>query len=125
MDREIIKQKTKLLAELKDLSNWKKSTKKNGVEVLTYNGDEGNYTGLMGVMELPFNHNDIFQALCEPEIPFNANPFADRMEVLENIDDDTMVIYMKFKGMMLVNGRDFILLSSKVLIDDQNSPSKL
>ena len=111
-----------MLAELKDLSNWKKSTKKNGVEIFTYNGkEEGNYTGLMGIMELPFNHNDIFEALCIPEIPFNANPFADRMEVLERINDDTMVIYMKFKGMMLVNGRDFILQATRVSIQDANS----
>ena len=124
ISEDLISQKIKLLCELKDMSLWRKSSRKNNVDIYTFTG-EGNNTGFMGIAELPYNPETIIQALSKPEISFDCNPFGDKMEVLEDVDEDTKILYMKFKGMMLVNGRDFVVCSKKVLINDTNSKGKL
>jgi len=43
------------------------------------------------------------------------------MEVLEQIDEDTLIIYMKFKGMMMVSGRDFVLCCKLISFEDPTS----
>ena len=59
------------------MNNWKKSSKKNDVEVYTYN-IEGNYTGFMGISELQYSAEDIMHVLNKPEIPFSCNPFGEK-----------------------------------------------
>jgi hypothetical protein len=84
---------------------WKKSTTKNSVEIFTYNG-EGNQTGIMGVTEIPYDNRVVMEVLKDPHIPFEANPFHDEIKILEQ-NQDLTVLYMKFKGMLMVSGRDF------------------
>lgn len=94
---------------------WKKSTTKSGVEIFTYE-TTGSESGIMGVCEVPYNYKVIMNALSNPEIPFKANPFGDKFEII-----DGPVIYMKFKGMLMVAGRDFVLSQHIATIKDRET----
>lgn len=95
---------------------WKKSTTKNSVEIYTYNG-EGNQTGIMGILEVPYDNRVVMEVLKDPHIPFEANPFHDEIKILEQ-NEDLTVLYMKFKGMLMVSGRDFDLCNVSTHINE-------
>lgn len=103
--------------------NWKKTTTKNGVEIFTLDG-EGNQTGIMGVAEFPYNYEVIMAALKDPEIPFKANSFADKLEILEDVGENTKILYMRFKGMLMVAGRDFVNCSTITYMKEKDRQGK-
>ena len=74
-------------------------------------------------MEISYNHKDIIHALNNPEFSFKINPFGEKMEIIERIDNDTVILYMKFKGMLIVSGRDFVFWNRKTLIEDHEDPT--
>ena len=117
VDDELLQQKIELFCNLRDPKKWAKSMTTNGVDVFTFIG-EGNQTGVMGTTKMPYNHEDIINALNDPKIPFKANPFGEKMEIVQRIDLNTVILYMKFKGMLIVSGRDFVIFSKKIQIND-------
>lgn len=118
------KEKYAQLLDLKEESKWTKSTTKNEVDIYTYSG-EGNATGIMGISKFAYNYKVIMAALQEPEISFKANPFGEKLDILEKSQDGANILYMKFKGMFLVSGRDFVVWNKVVPIIDKNGTGML
>jgi len=108
VDPTLLHQKLTLFQEMLHSPNWNKCTAKNGVEISTFNG-EGNQTGFFGSTEVPYGNETIINVLSIPEIPFESNSLHDEIKVLERIGEKTVILYMKFKGMLMVSGRDFVI----------------
>lgn len=94
--------------EYKDLSKWKKATTKDKVDVYSYSGDR-NLTGLMGIMESPHPYESIMTVLADPDNLMKINSLSEEHKILEEIDNDTKIMYMKYKGMFVVSGREFVV----------------
>lgn len=78
----------------------------------------------MGVAEFPYNYEVIMAALKDPEIPFKANTFADKLEILEDVGENTKILYMRFKGMLMVAGRDFVNCSTITYMKEKDRQGK-
>lgn len=121
LDMEQMQEKFRLFPEMLYSERWKKSSKKNGVEISVYE-DEA-YTGIKGSLEFPYNYKIVNKVLNQPEIPFKANVFHDHLDILETFEN-TKIAYMKFKGFLMVDGRDFITSNTSTYMYDENSQGK-
>lgn len=100
-------EKLSLFQEMSDESKWKKATTKQKVTVYTYIG-ENNLTGLMGVVELPYSYEAIMATLSDPENLMEINNLSEHYEIVDTINNDLQVMYMRYKGFMMVSGREFV-----------------
>jgi hypothetical protein len=120
IDLQEMQEKFKSFPEMFYSEDWKISTKKNGVEISVFEGET--YTGIKGSIELPYNNEVVGKVLNQPEIPFKANVFHDHLDILQTCEN-SIILYMRFKGFLMVAGRDFITLNTSTYMYDENSQS--
>lgn len=119
-DKEKFDKKLKYFIEVfHSEKSWKKYSNKNGIEIKTYEG-KGNLSGIFGTIKLPYNNEVILEVVKKTEEIFKINNFADEIKILEKYGERTIACYMKFKGMLMVSGRDFIVWDTQTYMIDHS-----
>jgi hypothetical protein len=121
VDEDILREKLALFVETFKSENWKKQTTKNGIEVFVW--DAGSHSGIKAGLEVPYNNEVVMKVLSNPEIPFKANFFGDYLEELEDVGPTSKFIYMRFKGLLMVAGRDFVTFNTITNMENPNDNS--
>jgi hypothetical protein len=73
----------------------------------------------MGECTYPYSFESIMSIVTDPKYLFEISPLAEEIEHIDHLEDLTDVTYMKFKGMFIVSGRDFITASRRFETPDR------
>ena len=112
-DVKTLEEKFKLFTQTYNSETWWKNySNKNGIELKVYEG-EGSHSGVFGTYEIPYNNDVIMQVISQPELCLKMNSFGEKFEHIEKLGELTNIWYMKFKGLLMVSGRDFICLTTQ------------
>ena len=117
LTQELVTEKLELYELMDSDKYWKKATSKGACDVFVYDGPTS-HTGLMGRMEYDYSFETIMRVLADPQNQMDINSFSESHEVLETVNTDTVILYLKFKGMLMVSGRDFVVSQQRVTFSD-------
>ncbi|CAI2387246.1 unnamed protein product [Moneuplotes crassus] len=121
---ELIQQKLQFFQDCaRNEEKWKKHSTKNGVELKLYSG-EGNHTGVYGKTIMPYNTQFILDVLGDHKKTFNTNQYAEEIEILEKFGENCIVAYMRFKGLLMVSGRDFVVAQVQTTMTDPDNKAE-
>lgn len=122
---EIIREKLQVFQDCaRDEERWKKHSTKNGVELKLYSG-EGNHTGVYGKTIMPYSTQFILDVLGDHQKTFKTNQYGEEIRILEKFGEKCVVAYMRFKGLLMVSGRDFIVAQVQTTMVDPDNRGKL
>ena len=116
-EESIIMQKVNLFKKMLDENNWVLSSSSGNIPVYSYEG-EGNITGLSGNVEWPAPFESMMHLWSNEDTMKGFNPMLDKLIVLEEIDANTQIALLSFHGMLIVSGREFLVMIRRHTFED-------
>ena len=93
-------------------AEWAKYDEKEGVIVYTMKSESG-LNCIKGEATFNFNANVVEEFVFRSETKTKCDDGCEESKALESFGDDTKFEYLRYKGKLLVSGRDFVNVSHK------------
>ena len=105
------------LIKFSDSDAWVKYDEKDGVTVYTQKSESG-LNCVKGEGWVDFNANVLEEFVFSPDTKPKCDESCEEAHFIENYGDNSKFEYLKYKGKLLVSGRDFVTASYKQTIED-------
>ena len=109
---EAAKDKGSALVEFANSADWVNYDQKDGITVFTMKSDSG-LNCVKGEGNVSFNANVFDEFAFRSEIKPACDDGCEESTCLEAFGDDTKFEYLRYKGKLLVSGRDFTTVSHR------------
>ncbi|CAI2370281.1 unnamed protein product [Moneuplotes crassus] len=117
VDQKLLQEKIDLFEQYAKKDEWSEVTTRGDSFVGSWAGDN-NLTGLYGSTIANGCFEELMDLCGNIEEVRRYNSLVDTITVLEDIDMDTKVAFMRFKGILIVSGREFMVLVKRHTMKD-------
>ena len=100
------------LVKFANNDGWTKYEEKEGVTVYTMKSESG-LNCIKGEAVLDFNANVVEEFVFRPETKPRCDDGCEESTAIESFGDDIKFEYLRYKGKLLVSGRDFVVCTHK------------
>jgi len=98
-----------------NLENWELMSDRDGIPIYTYEG-ENNLTGMYGTVEIDACFEAIMHYTSNGEDIISWNPMAEEVQIIDDLDYDTKVGAISYRGLLIVAGREVIVIVTRLTL---------